>query len=69
LTVSETIALVITATIAESFEDGAIFVDGSWRVGTPGLLVGTNDALKEQILVQKIVVATGLPESSELIGG
>lgn len=69
LTTTEAVIVTITASIAESFIDGAIYVDGSWRVGTPGLLVGTNDALKEQVLVQKIVVATGLPESSELIGG
>lgn len=40
--------------IEEGPRPGLIYVGAGWRVGTPGLVVGTNDGIKEQILVKKL---------------
>lgn len=50
-TVSEAFNLNISAAMADELGPGPIFVGAGWVVGTPGLLVGNNDALKEQCVV------------------
>lgn len=48
---AEALSTVITATINDSFQDGPVKFGGAWKFGAPGLKFGTNDAIKEQVLV------------------
>lgn len=69
LAVTETHALTVTAALEESYQPGLIYSGAGWRSGTPGLVSGTNDAIKEQVYVQKILVADGSVESTYSSGG
>ncbi len=69
LTAEEVVALAISASLADSFEPGPIRAGEGWRVGTPGLVVGENDAIKEQVLVRKIEVSSGAMTEEALFGG
>ena len=61
------------ATILLGFDDalaaGPIRAGAGWRAGTPGLKAGNNDAIKEQIFIQKISTADGSVAAEYLYGG
>lgn len=66
----ETYALNITMnTIADTLQDGPIRVGAGWKVGTPGLKVGQNSAIKEQAMVQILLASNNNTISVHLIGG
>jgi len=70
LTVGESYSLNIdVAGITETLQDGPIKVGAGWRVGTPGLKVGTNSWLKEQAFVKVIKVSDDTVSAQYLIGG
>jgi hypothetical protein len=69
LVLTEALAAIITVTLAETLLPGPVHVGAGWLVGTPGLVVGDNEALKEQILVQQIIAATETVDSFDLYGG
>ncbi len=72
---TESIAVIesMLATILLEFTDalapGPIQVGAGWKVGTPGLKVGNNDAIKEQISVQQISTLDGSVTAKFLYGG
>jgi len=51
VTIVEAYRATISAALADQIGPGPIYVGAAWIVGTPGLLVGTNDAIKEQCIV------------------
>lgn len=55
--------------ITETLSPGPIKVGAGWKVGTPGLKVGTNDAVKEQANVQLLLSADSSVVAQYLIGG
>lgn len=65
----ETHLLTVTHTTYETPVAGPIRVGAGWRVGTPGLCVGNNTAIKEQLFVKKILAADSSTESFGLYGG
>lgn len=69
LTVGELLISTVIAAISDQLVPGPIQVGAGWKVGTPGLKVGNNDAIKEQALIQKITIADGTVVSSTLSGG
>jgi hypothetical protein len=69
MTLTETIGVTITDGINETFIPGAIICGTGWVCGTPGLLCGTNEAIKEQIVVKTILVADGSIVATGLYGG
>lgn len=69
MTVEEVMAALLTATVSESPQPGKIRVGAGWRVGTPGLKVGTNDAIKEQIFVRTLNAADSSLAQANIYGG
>jgi hypothetical protein len=57
------------AGITETLQNGPIKVGAGWRVGTPGLKVGTNSWIKEQTFVRVIKISDGTVTAQYLIGG
>lgn len=69
LAADEAFTATVVVTLAETLLGGPVQVGAGWRVGAPGLVVGDNEALKEQIFVQKIINEGGAVESFALYGG
>jgi len=69
VSITETVGASINAGIDDTFLPGAIICGTGWICGTPGLLCGTNDAIKEQIAVKTILVADGSIVATGLYGG
>ena len=69
VSVAESVEVTITATFSDQLSDGPIYYGAGWTFGTPGLKFGTNDAIKEQIRVQKIEVSTGHTVADYIYGG
>lgn len=55
--------------ISETLLDGPIRVGAGWRVGTPGLTVGMNSAVKEQAFISVILAADDTTVEQYLVGG
>lgn len=67
---AETYAVGITMSgIADGLQDGPIRVGAGWKVGTPGLKVGQNTAIKEQAVIQILLASDNSNDSVYLIGG
>lgn len=67
---AETYAVGITMSgIADGLQDGPIRVGAGWKVGTPGLKVGQNTAIKEQAVIQILLASDNSTDSVHLIGG
>ena len=59
----------IFAALSEIHEDGPIRYGAGWRYGTPGLYYGTNSAIKEQVVVNLVLVEDDSISQQELCGG
>ena len=55
--------------IIETLLDGPIKVGAGWKVGTPGLKVGMNSAVKEQAFISVILAADDTTVEQYLVGG
>jgi hypothetical protein len=66
---TEQIAMLAAYGFSESFVEGYIRVGVGWQVGCPGLKVGINDAIKEQIFIQQRLAADDSIVSTQLLGG
>lgn len=70
ITTSEIYSITIsTSNLVETLQPGPIRVGAGWRVGTPGLKVGMNDAVKEQALVKVLLASDNTVVNQYLIGG
>jgi hypothetical protein len=69
VTTSEILAVLIATAFSEALQPGPIYCGAAWRCGTPGLKCGTNDAMKEQVYIAKILAADSTTESAALYGG
>ena len=69
LTVGEAMAVAITATFSDEFKPGPIYCGAAWQCGTPGLYCGTNDAIKEQVVVRVLNAGDDSVEADYLYGG
>lgn len=68
LSATEAMALNITATMADAFADGPIIYGSSWTYGTPGLVYGNNDAIKEQAVVTVRLAADNSITVQQILG-
>jgi hypothetical protein len=66
---TESANLTVTATCNDTPIAGPIYVGAGWRVGAAGLKVGTNNAIVEQVYVEKILESNSTVESLQLAGG
>lgn len=66
---TETMTATITATYSETFLPGGVRCGAAWRCGCPGLVVGTNDAIKEQIRVMVLNSGDSSLASQTIYGG
>lgn len=69
VSLAEVLATTVTILLADGPSPGPIKVGAGWKVGTPGLKVGNNDAIKEQIFVQTLDAGTSEAVASHLYGG
>lgn len=66
---SEAFTATITAAFNETYLPGGVRCGAAWRCGCPGLVSGTNDAIKEQIRVMVLNAGDNSLASQTLYGG
>jgi hypothetical protein len=69
ITTVESMLATFILEFTDALQPGPIQVGAGWKVGTPGLKVGNNDPVKEQIVIKQISSLDGSVTAKYLYGG